>query len=42
MKQEWHDTDVCLVELLVSLPKPPTEMRMPIQKTLTTFASEGK
>ena len=39
---EWAETDVCLAELLVSLPKPPEEMPKPIPKTLVSFTSEGK
>ncbi|CAF1259707.1 unnamed protein product [Rotaria sordida] len=40
-KQEWQDSDICLAELLITLPKPPTELRTPIQKSLTTFTGEG-
>ena len=41
MKSEWQDTDVCLAELLITLPKPREEIPKPIPKTLTTFTSEG-
>jgi len=37
-----HETDICLAELLVSLPKISEEIPKPIQKALTTFTSEGK
>ena len=36
-----QDNDICLAELLITLPKPREEIPKPIAKTLTTFASEG-
>ena len=42
VKQEWHETDVCLAELVILLPKPRPEMRTPTPKALTTFIGEGK
>ncbi|CAF2739920.1 unnamed protein product [Rotaria sp. Silwood2] len=41
MKQELHETDVCLAELLIRLPKPREAIRAPTPKTLTSFTSEG-
>ncbi|CAF3703405.1 unnamed protein product [Rotaria sp. Silwood1] len=41
VKQDWQETDICLTELLLTLPKPPVEIRTPIQKSLTTFTAEG-
>ncbi len=37
-----HETDICLAELLISLPKQSEDIPKPIQKSLTTFTSEGK
>jgi len=42
VKQEWHETDICLAELAIQLPKPREEIRTPIPKPLPTFTSEGK
>ncbi len=42
VKQEWHETDVCLAELVIRLPKPREQTRTPPPKTLPTFTSEGK
>jgi len=42
VKQEWHETDVCLAELVIRLPKPQEEIRTPTPKVLPTFTSEGK
>ena len=41
-KQELYETDVCLAELVVRLPKPHEDIRTPTPKTLPTFVSEGK
>ncbi|CAF3343764.1 unnamed protein product [Rotaria sp. Silwood1] len=41
MKQELHETDVCLAELVIRLPKPREGIRIPTPKTLTTFTGEG-
>ena len=41
VKSEWQDTDICLAELLITLPKQREEVSKPIPKTLTTFTSEG-
>ncbi|CAF3282800.1 unnamed protein product [Rotaria sp. Silwood2] len=40
-QQSDIEIDICFAELLVTLPKPPTEIRPPIQKSLTTFTGEG-
>jgi len=37
-----HETDVCLVELVIRLPKPQEEIRTLTPKILPTFTSEGK
>lgn len=42
VKQEWHETDVCLAELVIRLPKAREEIRPPTPKTLSTFTAEGK
>jgi hypothetical protein len=42
VKQEWHETDVCLAELVIRLSKPRQEVQTPTQKTLTSFTGEGK
>jgi hypothetical protein len=42
VKQEWQEVDICLAEILVTLPKPPEENRIPVQKILTPFTAEGK
>ncbi|CAF1506676.1 unnamed protein product [Adineta ricciae] len=41
IKQDWPETDTCLSEILLSLPKPPEKLRTPIEKTLSTFSGEG-
>ncbi|CAF3628071.1 unnamed protein product [Rotaria socialis] len=41
VKQDSYETDICLAELLVTLPKPPADMRAPVQKSLTSFTGEG-
>ncbi|CAF1134856.1 unnamed protein product [Adineta steineri] len=41
LKQEWHDVDVCLAELVVRLPKQTEETGIPTNKTLPTFTVEG-
>ncbi|CAF1395614.1 unnamed protein product [Adineta ricciae] len=40
-KQEWHEVDVCLVELPIRLPKAHEETRLISAKTSTTFVAEG-
>lgn len=41
VKQEWHETDVCLAELVIRLPKASEEIRAPTPKLLPTFTGEG-
>ncbi|UJR22588.1 hypothetical protein I4U23_025633 [Adineta vaga] len=41
IKQDRQETDVCLTEILVNLPKPSVESRKTIEKTLTKFTGEG-
>jgi hypothetical protein len=41
VKQELYETDVCLAELVIRLPKPLEEVRTPVPKQLTTFTGEG-
>ncbi|CAF0743578.1 unnamed protein product [Adineta steineri] len=42
VKQESsHENESCLAEILVSLPKVSKEVRIPIEKTLSTFTGEG-
>ena len=42
VKQEWYETDVCLAELVIRLPKSREEIQTPTPHTLPTFSSEGK
>ena len=41
VKQEWYETDVCLAELTIRLPKAPEPSRTPTPKLLPTFTGEG-
>lgn len=41
IKQEWYETDVCLGELVIRLPKSPEPIRTPTPKLLPTFTGEG-
>ncbi|CAF3790122.1 unnamed protein product [Rotaria sordida] len=41
VKQDWYETDICIAELVIRLPKPREGIRVPTPKTSTTFTSEG-
>ena len=41
-KQDWHETEICLAELVIRLPKDNDAMPTPIAKTPVTLTNDGK